>query len=170
MGALFPRNENLRKGIADTTLSLQVNLPSQAMTFQDDIPVPILCASNPRTVTWERLESLRLQRLGLNNSYSRHFEAVRNSAGAEEMEAELKIEDKLATAGMCPGLARQSSQPAMPGRSCSVSNSMAPFSTLGKPTCGYFFNRGTDNKKRKFGIPPSNVMQWRNFSAQNAAQ
>lgn len=40
-------------------------------------------------------------------------------------------------------------------------NSLAPFSTLGKYTCGYYFSRGTDNKKRKTGIPPSDLVAWR---------
>ena len=40
-------------------------------------------------------------------------------------------------------------------------NSLAPFSTLGKYTCGYYFSRDTDNKKRKTGIPPSDLVSWR---------
>lgn len=40
-------------------------------------------------------------------------------------------------------------------------NSLAPFSTLGKYTCGYYFSRDTDNKKRKTGIPPSDLVAWR---------
>lgn len=41
------------------------------------------------------------------------------------------------------------------------SNSTAPFFTMQKPTCGYFFSRATDNKKKKFGIPPCNLVMWR---------
>ncbi|XP_020893897.1 uncharacterized protein LOC110232994 [Exaiptasia diaphana] len=40
-------------------------------------------------------------------------------------------------------------------------NSLAPFSTLGKPTCGYYFSHLTDNKKYKTGIPPSDLVAWR---------
>lgn len=40
-------------------------------------------------------------------------------------------------------------------------NSLAPFASLGKPTCGYFFSRTTDNKKRLTGIPPTNTVKWR---------
>lgn len=40
-------------------------------------------------------------------------------------------------------------------------NALAPFSTLGKYTCGYYFSRDTDNKKRKTGIPPSDLVAWR---------
>jgi len=41
------------------------------------------------------------------------------------------------------------------------SNSLAPFATLAKPTCGYFFSRSTDHKKRLTGIPPTNTVKWR---------
>jgi hypothetical protein len=42
------------------------------------------------------------------------------------------------------------------------SNSLWPFCTMEKPSCGYFFSRNTDNKKR-LGIPPStNTVKWRN--------
>ena len=40
-------------------------------------------------------------------------------------------------------------------------NLIAPFSSSGKATCGYFFSRNTDHRKRKIGIPPSNLVQWR---------
>ena len=32
-------------------------------------------------------------------------------------------------------------------------NCLAPFASVGKPTCGFFFTRTTDNKKRLTGIP-----------------
>ncbi|XP_071792413.1 uncharacterized protein [Asterias amurensis] len=40
-------------------------------------------------------------------------------------------------------------------------NSVAPFATLAKPTCGFFFSRVTDNKKRRTGIPPADLVKWR---------
>ena len=40
-------------------------------------------------------------------------------------------------------------------------NSLAPFASLGKPTCGYYFSRATDNKKRLTGIPPTNLVKFR---------
>ena len=41
-------------------------------------------------------------------------------------------------------------------------NSLAPFHTLKKKsTCGYYFSRSTDHKKRKTGIPPSDLVAWR---------
>ncbi|ELT96780.1 hypothetical protein CAPTEDRAFT_225125 [Capitella teleta] len=42
-----------------------------------------------------------------------------------------------------------------------LNNSVAPFATMGKPTCGFFFSRGTDHRKRNFGIPATNVAAWR---------
>ena len=45
-----------------------------------------------------------------------------------------------------------------------AANSIAPFHTMSKPTCGVFFSRATDNKKRKFGIPPSDLVKWRSFA------
>jgi hypothetical protein len=43
------------------------------------------------------------------------------------------------------------------------SNSVAPFATLAKPTCGWFFSRGTDHKKRLTGIPPADLVKWRYY-------
>ena len=40
-------------------------------------------------------------------------------------------------------------------------NSTAPFYTMQKPTCGFYFSRVTDNKKKNFGIPPANLVLWR---------
>ena len=40
-------------------------------------------------------------------------------------------------------------------------NSLAPFASLGKPICGYYFSRSTDNKKRLTGIPATNLVKWR---------
>ena len=39
-------------------------------------------------------------------------------------------------------------------------NKLAPFKTIGKPTCGFNFSRETDNK-RKSVIMPSNLVKWR---------
>lgn len=44
-----------------------------------------------------------------------------------------------------------------------IANSVAPFSTLSKPTCGYFFSRLTDQKKRRSGIPPADLVKWRYY-------
>ena len=47
-------------------------------------------------------------------------------------------------------------------------NKMAPFSTLGKPTCGFGFSRLTNNRKQKIGIMPSNLVKWRSQHCKNA--
>jgi len=44
-----------------------------------------------------------------------------------------------------------------------MSNSVAPFATLAKPTCGWFFSRNTDNKKRRTGIPSADLVKWRYY-------
>ena len=128
--------------------------------------------ADPKTITWERLETLRLKRLGLTNKYSRHFNVLRKSsedhpAMAMSREATFHMppapqasQDPLAAVA----LRSHSAHPA--GKSLEgkrKANSLAPFATLGKPTCGYFFSRETDNKKKKFGIPPSDLVKWRNF-------
>lgn len=41
------------------------------------------------------------------------------------------------------------------------SNSMAPFASLGKPTCGYYFTRNINHQKKLIGINPTNTVKWR---------
>jgi len=49
------------------------------------------------------------------------------------------------------------------------SNSIAPFTTLApKPTCGFYFNRETINKKVRIGVPPSDLVKWRSDYTQYA--
>ena len=48
-----------------------------------------------------------------------------------------------------------------PSSSTNPSNSICPFHTEIKPTCGYYFSHITDNRKRRIGIPPSNLVAWR---------
>lgn len=40
-------------------------------------------------------------------------------------------------------------------------NSLAPFASLGKPTCGCYFTRDISHKKRLIGINPTNTVKWR---------
>lgn len=128
---------------------------------------------NEATATWERLEALRLQRLGLPNKYSRHFNVLRQSTNYSNM----PMKDDPVALG---GLSREYTMSVVTGsyekkqgpggliRSKTAmdtkrSNSIAPFATVGKPTCGVFFSRETDNRKIKFGIPPSDLVKWRHF-------
>ncbi|XP_072165477.1 uncharacterized protein [Diadema setosum] len=42
-------------------------------------------------------------------------------------------------------------------------NSLAPFATTSKPTCGYFFSRNTDNRKKSIGIPATDLVAYRYY-------
>jgi len=110
--------------------------------------------ANPRTINWERLEFLRLKKLHLGpERYSRHFSRFQKSEGVdEEPTSSLELQSKQPPQYVITkdGKIRKA-------------NSIAPFTTVGKPTCGFFFSRVTDNKKKKFGIPPTNLVKWRSF-------
>ncbi|KAH3736734.1 uncharacterized protein LOC127851420 [Dreissena polymorpha] len=110
---------------------------------------------NPKTINWERLELLRLQKLRLGpERYSRHFQRFEQRAS----------DPPAPLAEMPAGPQRQTTQYIItPGGEIRKSNSIAPFATVGKPTCGFFFSRVTDNKKKKIGIPPTNLVKWRSF-------
>ncbi|MXQ85426.1 hypothetical protein E5288_WYG011405 [Bos mutus] len=41
------------------------------------------------------------------------------------------------------------------------SNSLNPFYTLQKPTCGYLYRRDTDHTRKRFDVPPANLVLWR---------
>lgn len=131
--------------------------------------------TNQQTVTWERLEVLRLQKLGLSNKYSRHFNVLRRSMPNQQTK-----DDQIAMGGLSreyalemvsgncqrpDGLKR--SKTMVEKSPSNKSNSIAPFATVGKPTCGYFFSRETDNRKLKIGIPPSDLVKWRHFGGSN---
>lgn len=40
-------------------------------------------------------------------------------------------------------------------------NTLAPFSSSHKPTCGYFYDGKSDHKKRLIGINSINLNKWR---------
>ncbi|XP_038199319.1 putative uncharacterized protein GUCA1ANB isoform X2 [Arvicola amphibius] len=40
------------------------------------------------------------------------------------------------------------------------SNSLNPFYTLQKPTCGYLYRRETDHTRKRFDVPPANLILW----------
>ncbi|KAM8779849.1 LOW QUALITY PROTEIN: ciliary microtubule inner protein 3 [Rhynchonycteris naso] len=40
-------------------------------------------------------------------------------------------------------------------------NSLSPFYTLQKPTCGYLYNRDTDHTRKLFDVSPANKVLWR---------
>ncbi|EFB21324.1 hypothetical protein PANDA_002449, partial [Ailuropoda melanoleuca] len=41
------------------------------------------------------------------------------------------------------------------------SNSLNPFYTSQKPTCGYLYRRDTDHTRKRFDMPPANPVLWR---------
>ncbi|XP_049747908.1 putative uncharacterized protein CIMIP3 [Loxodonta africana] len=41
------------------------------------------------------------------------------------------------------------------------SNSLNPFYTVQKPTCGYLYRRDTDHTRKHFDVPSANVVLWR---------
>ena len=111
-------------------------------------------------LTWEHLETIRLKRLGIPNRYSRHL--------GKEFAMPREIHP-----GKGPNFRSDPKPTPSTGLgSCSDdkkgvnsrNNSLAPFYTLAKPTCGYFFSRQTDNRKKNFGIPPSDLVKWRSFA------
>lgn len=40
------------------------------------------------------------------------------------------------------------------------SNSLNPFYTLQKPTCGYLYRRETDHTRKRLDVPPANLILW----------
>uniref|UniRef100_A0A8C3VQH1 Ciliary microtubule inner protein 3 n=1 Tax=Catagonus wagneri TaxID=51154 RepID=A0A8C3VQH1_9CETA len=40
-------------------------------------------------------------------------------------------------------------------------NSLNPFYTLQKPTCGYLYCRHTDHTRKRFDVPSANLVLWR---------
>lgn len=117
-------------------------------------------APDHRILTWERLEHLRLQKLGLGHRYSRHFNVLRNSTTPRsQTPSSLERERTIAVRGPPQSELRRSKQKDLPADK--KNNSIAPFATLEKPTCGFFFTVATDNKKRNFGIPASDLVKWR---------
>ncbi|XP_007120368.1 putative uncharacterized protein CIMIP3 [Physeter macrocephalus] len=40
------------------------------------------------------------------------------------------------------------------------SNTLNPFYTLQKPTCGYLYRRDTDHTRKRFDVPPANMVSW----------
>ena len=116
---------------------------------------------DPRTYSWQHLEELRLKSLGIPNRYSRYFNArplriVSVNQGMSGGRSNFYPKTGAFTGAFSGSVIRDFNKVRV-----AKSNSLAPFCTLGKPTCGYFFSRNTDNRRSKFGIPASNLVQWR---------
>jgi len=126
-----------------------------------DAPHQFAYNPNPKTLTWQRLEELRLKSLGLSNRYSRHFNVTRASKENGGQRHSMPDCGSSWEAVAMPQKEVKDFRPGTRKRGSKVNNSLAPFSTFGKPTCGFFFSRVTDNKKKNFGIPPSDLVKWR---------
>lgn len=40
-------------------------------------------------------------------------------------------------------------------------NTLSPFCTMQKPTCGYLYRRDTDHTRKRLDMPPANAILWR---------
>ena len=47
-----------------------------AVGMENSSPMGLAYNPNPRTLTWERLEKMRLKKIGLQNRYSRHLSEI----------------------------------------------------------------------------------------------
>jgi len=158
-----------------------------AVGMENSSPMGLAYNPNPRTLTWERLEKMRLKKIGLQNRYSRHLsEIIRMTnqpnlgaqgrqqsfelSGSYQVESELSYTDSPSAPSGALQAMKEARQPSNKkdgkGKDIRKNNSLAPFATLGKPTCGFFFADSTNNRKAKFGIPPSDLVKWRNIPSQ----
>lgn len=112
---------------------------------------------NPGVLTWQRLEYMRLKQLGISNRYSRHFNVTRSSPRMKVATPTPKERER----NLALSAYRDTGTDTQGDEKVKVNNSVAPFATLGKPTCGFFFTTDTDNRKRNFGIPASDLVKWR---------
>ena len=119
---------------------------------------------NPRILAWERLEARRLEKLGLKTS-PRSFVVLRSSYKHANQNADAGQDVSPPISNWGPVSVNKERNAKLAIGTPTKSNSIAPFASLGKPTCGYFFNDQTDHRKKNFGIPPSDLVKWRNFSA-----
>ena len=150
---------------------LTISATSKLLLFQmacttSSIPQP-LPAPDTRVLTWHRLERLRLQKLGLPTKYSRYFTVTRSS-----QESQTSAFDPLAVHSGVHLQALDRSKTWKDDKTIGATkinqiNVVAPFTTLMKPTCGYFFSRETDNRKKRIGIPPTDLVKYRSQSGTN---
>jgi len=143
-----------------------------AVGMENSSPMGLAYNPNPRTLTWERLEKMRLKKIGLQNRYSRHLSEIirmtnQPNLGAQGRQQSFELSGSYQGALQAMKEARQpSNKKDGKGKDIRKNNSLAPFATLGKPTCGFFFADSTNNRKAKFGIPPSDLVKWRNIPSQ----
>jgi len=118
---------------------------------------------DPKMVTYERLEFQRFDDMGMKNRYSRHFTHPQQGwADGPDGPYKRVFPAKRLMPGcrtyLPPFIGRDSlgCQNGFP-----KANSLAPFASLYKATCGAFFDENTDHRKRNFGIPPTDLVRAR---------
>ncbi|CAG5125055.1 unnamed protein product [Candidula unifasciata] len=132
-----------------------VNYYDNPRNFRAVQPLPFNV--NLQHLSWEMLEATRLRRLGIPVRFSRHCNIIYNSQVAVENAANSAQQT---TATPCASMSLKKTKRFS-------SNSLSPFFTYEKKTCGYFFSRDTDNRKSNFGIPASDVSAWRHTALEN---
>ncbi|BFZ10243.1 hypothetical protein BsWGS_13282 [Bradybaena similaris] len=128
-----------------TIFTEAVNYFDNPRNFRAVQPLPFNV--RPQTLTWEMLEASRLRRLGVPTRFSRHCNIVYNSQVASQNAANQAMQKTTASC-MDTSLKKTKRFGA---------NSLSPFFTFEKKTCGYFFSRDTDNRMSNFGIPATDV-------------
>lgn len=114
-------------------------------------------------VTYEALEKKRLEKLNIPTRFSRHILEINASPRIST-----SLDTYAATSPRQPHKKSNSVEPTSPRQGKVLKNSMAPFITGAvKSTCGYFFSRETDNRKKDMGIPPTNPVKWRSHLGNN---
>ncbi|XP_059144166.1 uncharacterized protein LOC131931381 isoform X2 [Physella acuta] len=109
---------------------------------------------NPAHISWQMLEASRLRRLGIPHRDSRRCNIVYNS----------QVPKENAALNQMPRRQPPCIDVLLENTKRFNTNSLAPFYTHEKRTCGYFFSRETDNRITKNGVPPSDLVAWRSNS------
>lgn len=120
--------------------------------------------SEARVLVWSHLELQRLKKLGMPYRYSRHCVMRREATTMSPRQLDV-VPVNVVDVAVASAVTPRDRQGNKAGQS---SNSLAPFYTQAKPTCGYVFSWKTDNKKRRMGIPPTNVVRWRSAVTDNS--
>ncbi|BFZ10242.1 hypothetical protein BsWGS_13281 [Bradybaena similaris] len=153
-----------------TIFTEAVNYFDNPRNFRAVQPLPFNV--RPQTLTWEMLEASRLRRLGVPTRFSRHCNIVYNSQVASQNAVSMCLVCCVDTYNIVYNsqvASQNAANQAMQKTTASCmdtslkktkrfgANSLSPFFTFEKKTCGYFFSRDTDNRMSNFGIPATDV-------------
>jgi hypothetical protein len=120
-----------------------------------------------KRLTWEYLEHKRVKRLHIPNRFIPHLGRPKIMPSEKHPLQGPNWTNRLKPTPQngIPFTITEDSKKG-PRPSAGTGNSLAPFYTMSKPTCGYFFSRDTDNKRKKMGIPASDLVKWRSFATE----